>query len=218
MKDVNGWMVPDFDRVIAKQCKVFPETTYQQDILNWALSHSKSFNTAVDVGANVGLHSVRLSQRFNKVIAFEPYSLNFECLILNTMTFSNIDLNNKGLGAEKSSVEISLPTDSDNGGAPSIVDFLNTERKLVNESIQIDTLDSYNLAPDLIKIDTQGYELQVLKGAYETLKKYKPVLIVEVGKGEPLNRICEYLSEFGYELDGHTNKDKGFRVPEQNAD
>ena len=76
MKDVNGWIVPDFDRVIAKQCRLFPETHYQQDILNWALFNIKNFNLAVDVGANIGLHSVRFAQKFSQVESFEPFSIN----------------------------------------------------------------------------------------------------------------------------------------------
>ena len=80
MKNIVGWMVPDFDRVIAKQCRSFPETSYQQDILDWAISNIKSFNLAVDVGANVGLHSVRFAQKFLQVESFEPF---FGCGSLN---------------------------------------------------------------------------------------------------------------------------------------
>lgn len=212
MKNVNGWMVPDFDRVISKQCKQFPTTDYQQTILNWALDNTENFNTAIDIGANVGLHTLRLSTKFNEVISFEPFSINFDCLLENTKQYSNINLHNKGLGSEIKTEEIYLPIDSDNSGAPSIFDFKNSDRKCIKEKIEIDKLDNFNLHPNLIKIDVQNYELEVLKGAYETLKNNQPVLIIEVGKGEPLKKIREFLEQFNYILDCNTNKDKGFRV------
>ena len=212
MKDVNGWIVPDFDRVIAEQCRCFPDTHYQQDILNWALLNIKNFNLAVDVGANTGLHSVRFAQKFSQVESFEPFSINYECLEKNVFTFTNVNLHKKALGSINKTETISLPKDLDNSGAVSFVDFQNSERELIHESVEIKTLDDYELSPDLIKIDTQNYELEVLKGARNTLEKHKPVLIIEVGKGKPLQDIQEYLNQFGYIMDGITNKDKGFRV------
>lgn len=214
MKNVDGWMVPDFDRVIAKQCRSFPETHYQQSILNWAFSNIKNFNLAVDVGANIGLHSVRFAQKFSQVVSFEPFSMNYECLEKNVSAFTNVKLYKKALGSINKIETISLPIDLDNSGAVSFVDFQNSERELIHESVEIKTLDDYELSPDLIKIDTQNYELEVLKGARNTLEKHKPVLIIEVGKGKPLQDIREYLDQFGYIMDGITNKDKGFRVIE----
>jgi FkbM family methyltransferase len=212
MKNVVGWMVPDFDRVIAKQCRSFPETYYQQDILDWALSNVKSFNLAVDVGANIGLHSVRFAQKFSQVESFEPFSTNYECLEKNVSTFVNVKLHKKALGSINKTEMISLPKDLDNSGAVSFIDFQNSEKELIHESVEIKTLDDYDLSPNLIKIDTQSYELEVLRGARNTLEKHKPVLIIEVGKGKPLQDIQEYLNQFGYVMDGITNKDKGFRV------
>lgn len=212
MKNVNGWMVPDFDRVIAKQCKIFPETVYQQGILNWALENTKEFNLAIDVGANIGLHSIRLAQKFLQVESFEPFSANYQCLEKNVSTFTNVNLHKNALGSVNTTENISLPLDSDNSGAVSFSDFQNSERELISESVDIKKLDDYKLSPNLIKIDTQNYELEVLKGAEETLKKCKPILIIEVGKGKPLRDIQDYLDQFNYVMDGVTNKDKGFRV------
>ena len=109
MKNVNGWIVPDFDRVIAEQCRCFPDTHYQQDILNWALLNIKNFNLAVDVGANIGLHSVRFAQKFSQVESFEPFSINYECLEKNVFTFTNVNLHKKALGSINKTETISLP-------------------------------------------------------------------------------------------------------------
>ena len=51
---------------------------------------------------------------------------------------------------------------------------------LVKLDVPVATLDSFDLeAVDMIKIDCEGFELQVLKGAVETLKRWRPALIVE---------------------------------------
>lgn len=212
MKNVEGWMVPDFDRIISNYCRNFPLTFYQQGMLDWAFANIKNFNVAIDVGANIGLHSVRLAQKFSQVESFEPFSANYECLEKNVSTFKNVNLHKIAVGSMNKTEIISLPIDTVNSGAVSFVDFKNSEKDLMNESVNIKKLDDFELSPDLIKIDTQSYELEVLKGAENTLKKYKPALIVEVGKGKPLEDIKEYLNQFGYTLDCYSNKDKGFRV------
>lgn len=211
-KDVNGWKVPYHDKIIAKQCEPFPNTIYQQHILDWALSHTTNFDIAIDIGANIGLHTLRLSNKFEHVYSFEPFGLNYLCLSENTKNISNVTKYKIGLGSKQGNLHICLPKDSDNCGAASLVDFKNSQLKLEQEKIEIKRLDDFNLSPSLIKIDVQGYELEVLKGAEQTIKKYHPILIVEVGKGEPLSKIRKFLFQFGYIQDCNTNKDKGYRV------
>lgn len=216
MKNVNGWSVPAFDSVISKGCQKFPESDYQQYILDWALSNVKSFDLAVDVGANVGLHSVRFAQKFSQVESFEPFSINFECLEKNVSPFKNINLHKKGLGSKLFVADLMLPKDSTNSGAPSLVDFVTTDRERHQEKIQIVRLDDFNFRPNLIKIDTQGYEMEVLKGAVITLQSAYPVLIIECAK-KPFVDISNFLASYGYVLGGITNKDKVFYVPEENS-
>jgi len=214
MKNVNGWAVPDFDSVISKGCQKFPNSDYQQGILDWAISVIDNFSLAIDIGANVGLHSLRFSKLFNQVESFEPFSINYECLKENIKTFDNINIHNIGLGSVASTQEIMLPEDSDNSGAPSIVDFVNTDRKIIKEEVKISVLDDFNFQPNFIKIDTQGFEMEILKGAVNTLKTYKPVLIIETAK-QPFKDISAFLSTMGYVVGGKTNKDKGFYVPKE---
>ena len=214
MKNVNGWAVPDFDSVISKGCQKFPNSDYQQGILDWATSVIDDFSLAIDIGANVGLHSLRFSKLFNQVESFEPFSINYECLKENIKIFDNINIHNIGLGSVASTQEIMLPEDSDNSGAPSIVDFVNTDRKIIKEEVKIAVLDDFNFQPNFIKIDTQGFEMEILKGAVNTLKTYKPVLIIETAK-QPFKDISAFLSTMGYVVGGKTNKDKGFYVPKE---
>ena len=70
--------------------------------------------------------------------------------------------------------------------------------KLIDEKIEIKRLDDFNLTADLIKIDTQGYELPILRGSIETLKKNFPVLILELENKKDLKEVELLLNPLGY--------------------
>lgn len=210
MKDVFGWKFPDNDELLSKRVKQFPHTGYQQETIDEAFPHVKKFNLAIDIGANVGLHSVRFGQKFQKVVSFEPSTSNFECLLENTKPFNNIEINKLGLGSKSEKVTLSIPTDNTNCGAFSIIDFKDHRGSLITEEIDIITLDSLQLEPDLIKVDTQSFELEVLKGSVTTLLKYKPVLILEVEYKKPVSIITEFLKKYDYDFFKSVKKDKIF--------
>jgi FkbM family methyltransferase len=208
MIQIHGWSFPDFDHHLSSKVGDFPVTTYQQSSIDLAYNQVQQFNQAIDVGANVGLHSVRFSQKFKEVISFEPTTFNFRCLQNNCLSFNNIRLENCGLGAGDETAIISIPKDNDNCGAFSIVDFKDHPTELIQESIVIKTLDSFNLAPNLIKIDTQGYEMNVLRGAVKTILRYKPVFLIECEYKQQLKEVDNFLLQFGYKLIGSVKKDK----------
>jgi FkbM family methyltransferase len=184
----------------------FPETIYQQGALDAAFKYVKKFDVAIDAGANIGLQSVRLAQKFNHVHSFEPTSVNYDCLINNVKNFSNVQVYKTGLGEKKESAIIKLPKESNNCGAFSIVDFNNNEDSVLTENIEILPLDRFQLSPNFIKIDTQGFELFILKGAEATLKN-NPVLIIECEKKKDRHLITEFLSKINYRLIETVRKD-----------
>ena len=134
----------------------------------------------LDIGANKGTHSIYWSivRHAKKVIAFEPMKDVFDIFI------KNIELNqlqdviipyNIGLGA-KSSLGSTRYMRPGNG-------MLTTIQEDSTGDLTIDALDNIDLQVDridFIKIDTEGYELEVLKGSIQTIKKYKPVLSIEI--------------------------------------
>jgi FkbM family methyltransferase len=206
MYNHKGWTFPDIDSHFRDAVGEFPETTYQQGALDAAFKYVKKFGVAIDAGANIGLQSVRLAQKFNQVHSFEPTSVNYDCLINNVKSFSNVQVHKVGLGEREESAIIKLPTESTNCGAFSIVDFNNTEDSVFAEHIEIVQLDKFQLSPDFIKIDTQGFELFILKGAENTLKN-KPVLLLECEKKQEKHLISEYLNPLGYIIAETVRKD-----------
>lgn len=207
MIQVNGWSFPSFDHHLSSKVEKYPLTNYQQSSLDLALSEIKNFEQAIDIGANVGLHSVRFAQKFKEVISFEPTSYNFECLTHNCTPFKNIRLENCGLGEVTADEIISVPADTDNCGAFSIVDFKTYSGNLIQESITIKSLDEFNLSPTFIKIDTQGYEINVLRGAVNTITRSKPVILAECENKKQFSEVNEFLVSLGYKFVNSIKKD-----------
>lgn len=141
----------------------------------------------IDVGANVGVFSIYAAiLNAKKVYAFEPvpetYMMLKENIKLNNLENVIIPIN-KALG-DKEKVEIMYYSNIGDGGTTlnlSKIKYLN--EKVIKKSIKvmITTLDNFvkqNKIPkvDFIKMDVEGYEENILLGAKETIKKWKPIL------------------------------------------
>jgi FkbM family methyltransferase len=134
------------------------------------------FCCAIDIGANVGLWARPLAAVFKKVICFEPLPSNFECLQEN-MEELNCELFPYGLSDKAGEQVLWVPTNLRNCGAPSFCDM---GADAVAHSVPVKRLDDF-FFPDVnfIKIDVQGWELKVLQGAEQTLRRQQPVILCE---------------------------------------
>lgn len=174
MKQVfNYWMPTSdnhFERLIAKRVKKGGPPEYQDDVRDEAYKYVDDFSLAIDVGANVGLWAKPLTRKFNRVIAFEPLRQVYTCLERNVAGLP-VDINRFALGSVNSTVE--MVYDSENTGG-SFVSEVGTG------SIEIKRLDDLDLPKfGLLKIDCERHELEVLKGAMDTILKYKPIIVCE---------------------------------------
>jgi FkbM family methyltransferase len=214
MKEINGWVLPDFDHLLSKYANKsqYPKTEYQQGILNEALKFVENFDQAIDIGANIGFHTVRFSYLFNSVKSFEPAQCNYDSLKENTKKLKNVEIFKLGVGDVSAEMKIELPKNSVNCGAFSFKDFLNCEEEKISEKVKVVKLDDFNFFPNLIKIDTQGFEKNVLIGSIETLKKSKPVILAEVAKKGPTQELLDILKPLGYYLSAYSNSDKVFSI------
>ena len=131
----------------------------------------------IDAGANLGAFSVKAAHDFPgvKIVAFEPSRRAFEILKKNVADYPSITAVNRGLGdrasrATMTSVEseaaIGRMDDSPMGRLPAGF----------REDVEVITIDSLGAKVGFLKIDTEGYEAKILKGASETIKKWKPVI------------------------------------------
>lgn len=171
MKSSFGVALPDGDTHFSAMMELAGAGVYQLDKLEAAVALCKRRGLAVDVGAHVGFWTRELALLFEKVVAFEPVPANVECFLQNTDHLTNVTLYAYGLGALDSTVRIKA--DKKNSGKAHIADE--------GEKIKIYRLDRLTLPGrvDFLKIDVEGYESFVLRGARETIERDQPVVIVE---------------------------------------
>lgn len=187
---LQGWMNKVNNRIEGR-------LTYQYHKYEAALNLCKSRHVAIDVGAHVGLFSYWMARDFESVEAFEPVAHHRDCFSINVLAHrSNVNLHACALGNREALVSIRTePTSSGDSRIAGPGD------------IPQHTLDSFALAnASLLKIDCEGTELFVLRGAEELLARQKPVVIVEqkpghaqkYGLGE--KDAVPYLESLGYRL------------------
>jgi FkbM family methyltransferase len=181
MKKFDGWWMPEDEAVLvaemAKQ-NVLVEgldgtarLTYQYHKYFWAtqLLSKDRFRVAVDIGAHVGLWSYWMARDFAHVLAFEPSNEHRACLTRN-VPVDHLSVYATALGADTGQGQLVTPPGA-SGGA--YVDPAGT-------GISIHALDDYALdVIDFCKIDVEGFELDVVRGAEATFRRTKPVIVIE---------------------------------------
>ena len=164
-------------------------------------------DVVVEVGANIGAHTVRLAQlvgKEGKVIAFEPQRLCFQLLngnvAINSLT--NVYTYQKCVGACEGYVTVPelSPDEIHNWGGVS----LEKKSKDTGERVECITLDSLNLTKcKLLKLDVEGMELQVLQGAVNILNKCQLLIYTEVDRMDKKAELMTFLCERGYKIYEH---------------
>jgi FkbM family methyltransferase len=161
---------------------------------------------ALDIGAHVGIWTRRLAVDFQEVIAFEPMPKHIECHLKNCEGLHNVELNRIALSNVN---EETVMTTKDNNSGMSTLTIPKWKLPKTIVPIETRTLDSYNFSKiDFIKIDVEGWEEQVLRGAMDTILKYKPRMYIEIWTKEgdrvrPANyeKVSDILKrEMGYTL------------------
>jgi FkbM family methyltransferase len=165
----------------------------------------------IDVGANVGHHSLFMSKFCEEVHSFEPYD-RVKDILMSKLSFnncSNIIVHNVGLGAKSEFLDFYAPV----GRNIATGSFMAEHAK--NNNIKIGKLEivegdfyisKLNLRKiDLIKIDVEGFEKYVLLGLKDTLKKYRPFVVMEYSRVTRNNLTIQELREIlpsGYSIKG----------------
>ena len=183
--------------------------------------------TAVDIGCHYGFFTRFLSEQFKTVHAFDFNNDIFECFKKNMKNFNceNVIGYPYGLGEKQKYVATTDWSEKHNRRGP-LANHIDPDGEIKNQKIK--KLDSLNLKNvGLIMMDTEGYELNVLKGAHETITKFKPVLVIEfhttwnnrfnnlTGRfGYDLEKLQTYVENLGYRSIGYLNKVDQIFVPE----
>ena len=181
----------------------------------------------LDIGSNNGVsaRSIRLFNKRNKIISFEPNKLLKEKLLITKKKINNFQFNLFGVLDKKkttdlfipffrgysldaqSSVKLSYVKDSLRRGIfqKNIMGKINIKKVLCN----FKPIDNYKFNPFFIKIDTEGTEHLVILGLLKTIKKFKPILMVEKNNLN-FHSMSKILKRMNYEIYSFKN-DKLFK-------
>ena len=176
MYQAHGWWFADqdthFAHMINKNIKNGGPAVYQEPVRAKSLQFVKDFGVAVDIGANVGLWSRDLVRKFAHVIAIEPVVDFQECLRKN-VPMENIEIWPIALGTENTTIDMII-TEGNTGH--SHID----KSTIGSGKVEMKRLDSLHFDRiDYMKIDCEGYEMQILKGGEHTIRTHQPVIVVE---------------------------------------
>ena len=155
-----------------------------------------------DIGTNKGEYAYYAEKLMNpkNIYLFEPEKkLNKQLQAI----FSNCHVNNVALSDNKGAHQFKIPVI--NGTIDNCLSSLEVDNKEDNETesiiyeVKTDTLDNFtrekNIIPDLIKIDVEGHELSVLKGAENFISEHHPTLIIEIEQRHHKNTNIESVFE-----------------------
>jgi len=126
-----------------------------------------------DIGAHIGEYAIRMSRYYKFVFAFEPnprsYNILNKNILLNGTT--NVIAYNFALGDFEGSMELVL-----RGGSSTMVKRGESERRV---KVNVKKLDDVLSEVDVIKIDVEGFEERVIRGALELIEKCRPIIVIE---------------------------------------
>lgn len=161
---------------------------------------------AVEVGANIGAHTVFLAQAVGptgQVLAFEPQRIVYQTLCANLALNSipNVRAFHAAVGQTPGEIVVPLLDycQEHNFGGLGLGGHVHGER------VPLMTLDSLHLAAcHLLKVDVEGMEQSVLEGARETITRLKPILYVENDRREKAAALIRYIDSLDYNMYWHT--------------
>lgn len=196
--NASGWLWPKGDQF------TWPTVVEELAEIPELVSLCKERRVCVQAGGNGGLWVKELAGLFERVFTFEPDPILFRCLV-NNVSCENVVFTQAAVGGEAGFVAMDRWMGVQNPGA---------NRVKGGKDVPQVTIDSYGLeCVDLIQFDIEGYELNALRGAADTIKRCRPVICLELRDhshhfGTNDNEIREWVKALGYRCVRRMNCDE----------
>lgn len=179
---------------------------YSELELAFLLSGIGEGDIVVEAGANIGAHTVAIAKKVGprgRVLAFEPQRVVFQTLCGNLAL--NSITNTFGFNCALSDEETELSVPPVDYARPANFGGLTMTGPGQGEPVAARRLDGMGRLPrlELLKIDVEGMEAAVLRGARETIARHRPALYVENDRVEKSVELIELIRSFGYRLYWH---------------
>ena len=194
------------DEWVGQSLRLYGEWSYGEiEVLAQLLERDA---TVIEVGANIGSHTVFIARDLcpaGKVVAYEPRRILFQLLCANLVLngITNVDAVPSAIGSSAASFrEAHLPLHAGgNAGGHAIGELAGDD-----EAFSMVTLDSQSLhwgKVALIKIDVEGNELDVLKGAEKLIARDGPLIYLENDRPDKLRELLDHVASLEYEMHWH---------------
>jgi FkbM family methyltransferase len=181
--------------------------------------------TFVDVGANIGLYSLaaaRIVGPGGRVLAFEPSPRERELLERNVArnALAHVSVDSRALGDVEDGQAILHLADEQHGGQNTLGAVVYENVRVVGDAIARMTTLDHAVAEggfdsvDVVKIDVEGAEFSVLSGAHDTMRKFRPVLMMElqdeslIAQGSGARDVVRLLSRYDYGVYCYASRDE----------
>ena len=167
-------------------------------------SHTLESGVFIDVGANIGYFTLLASRwvgSAGRVYAFEPVRQTYMLLRRNIALNNSVNVTTFQVACAAEPGELSIVTGQDSGWA-----YLSTDGQ-GGEQVAVTTVDRFVVEQrldrlDVVKIDVEGADFEVIKGACQTIKRFRPVIWLETHHlsrfGAAPSDVVEYLEPLGY--------------------
>lgn len=205
-------IVMDLDISEFVQSHLYLFGSYELPTVRFIRHHVRAGMTLIDVGAQIGYLTLEMSKAGGNDVtlySFEPEPRNISRFSTNLAlnNVHNVTIVDKAVSDHDGQIRLFMSSDNNAGTHSTIASgpFVSSEYIEI-PCIRLDTFVRANAVSrvDLIKIDVEGGELEVLKGAEETLRRFRPVLIVEMSssiqqsRGFSVTQFKQMLNDWGY--------------------
>lgn len=204
----GGYCIPRASQHRPAARTVLAGEVWEPETIAFMTRHSKD-GDIVHAGTYFGdfLPALSRSCPGRTLWAFEPNPENFRCALITIAinNLKNVELRNAGLGQDRVSLSMKVADGSGRalGGASQVVDLCVRSDREEFIDVSIQRLDDI-LPPDrpisIIQLDVEGFERPALAGAMETIRRWKPILILET-LPDP-RWLSEEILSLGYRLSG----------------
>jgi len=192
-----------------------PEWGSEEPLVRTIQSYAKADDVIFDIGAFIGLYSIYLANHLDKAImyAFEANPVAYEVLLKNIKTFNlgnRIITENVALSDKMKEAVLHVSSDLARSSFYPRCAELDGNRIVESITVQCTTIDRLVQSgicrpPDIMKIDVEGHEYEVLKGATVTLEEKTPKIFFEphsaANGASNESRIEDFLHQFGYRVE-----------------
>lgn len=188
---VGNMVVYNNDTIVSNSLELYGE--YADAEIEILCRYLDENSVYIDVGTNIGYHALAVTKKAGcPVIGFEPHPNHFVVAALNC-NGKNIQLIHSALGNKKGTLVIKNfdPTQEGNYGDVGFSDE--------GLEVKIQKLDDFKLTIcTVIKIDVEGYELEVLKGSTKVIKQFRPIIMYEAIDIKEWEACHKFMSDKKY--------------------